>query len=100
MTLKEGKKAYFVQSLLYPAIPCVIMAVIVYDNATKRAMVKARLDNGSIITEPATKFTARKPAPYIVFDAEGEKKCFYDNAQCKTVSMRELENNFNRNKAQ
>lgn len=66
MTLKEGKKAYFVQSLLLPAIPCVIMAVIVYDNATKRAMVKAQFADGSIITEPAAKFTARKPAQYII----------------------------------
>jgi hypothetical protein len=100
MTLKEGRKAYYVDSLLFPATPCVIMAITVYDNATRRAMVKARFADGSIITEPATKFTTRKPAPYIVYDAEGEKKSFYDNAQCKTVSMRELENNFNHNKAQ
>lgn len=66
MTLKEGRKAYFVQSLLYPAIPCLIMAVIVYDNATRRAMVKAQLNDGSIITEPAARFTARKPAQYII----------------------------------
>lgn len=63
--MKAGNKAYFVQSLLLPAIPCRILQIEDYNgNLKDRAFVRAELADDTIANDYSTKFTARKPAVY------------------------------------
>ena len=89
---EKGKRLYYVQSLLFPAVRCTVIESMDTKTGNDRFWIVAANDEtGELIKDYSQKFSASKPRKYIAHVAANKySSVYFDNANKKPVTLETL----------
>jgi len=95
MSIRIGKKVWFVPSLFADPVPVIVTGIEnVNPNLKNRLYITTKTDNGETISGYVQQFSTSKPTPYNANAETGLSSVYYDYSQNKPVTLDELLLNF------